>query len=97
MDNLVAKKRKLGWTKQLVSLEIVPAVEEKSNLVLLGKILLTKIFSRLVVKEIVVKEWNTVNVAEVIALDKDIFSFTFAHEVDVRRAKLYTLVAVQSL
>ena len=81
----MAKIINLGWSKQPINLEIILEVEEKAKLVLLSKILSAKNFSRLVVKEIVAKAWNIVNVVEVAALDNNIFSFTFAHEVDVIR------------
>lgn len=81
----MAKTINLGWSKQPINLEIILEVEEKAKLVLLSKILSAKNFSRLVVKEIVAKAWNIVNVVEVAALDNNIFSFTFAHEVDVIR------------
>ena len=51
----------------------------------MGKILLAKAFSRVVVKEIIAKAWNTINEVEVATVDRNVFLFTFKHEVDVRR------------
>ena len=39
----------------------------------------------MVVKEIVAKAWNIVNPVEVLVLDNNKFSFSFAHEMDVRK------------
>ena len=85
MESLITKTKKLGWAKQPISLEIVPEAEEKAKLVLLGKILSPKLFSCTVIKEIIAKAWNTVKTVEVVAVDKNILSFSFGHEVDVRR------------
>jgi hypothetical protein len=85
MESLITKTKKLGWAKQPVSLEIIPEAEEKAKLVLLGKILSPKLFSCTVVKEIIAKARNTIKAVEVVAIDKNIFSFSFGHEVDVRR------------
>ena len=85
MDRLVEKTKKLGWSQQLVNLEVVLEAEEKSKLILLGKVLSNKIFSRAVVQEIISKAWNTIKEVEVVAIDKNIFLFTFNHEVDVRK------------
>uniref|UniRef100_A0A2N9ISI0 CCHC-type domain-containing protein n=1 Tax=Fagus sylvatica TaxID=28930 RepID=A0A2N9ISI0_FAGSY len=85
MEKLVEKKKKLGWSKELVRLEVDLAATERSELLLLGKVLSPKSFSRMVVKEIVAKAWNTVHEVEVSAVDRNVFLFTFQHEVDVRR------------
>ena len=66
-------------------LDIEPEAEEKAKLVLLGKVLSTKVFSRIVVKEVISKAWNTINEVEVAVMDKNVFMFSFSHEVDVRR------------
>jgi hypothetical protein len=68
-----------------VSLEVEPGVEDKAKLMLLGKVLSSRPFSRGVVKEIIAKAWNTVNEVDVEGVDKNVFLFTFKHEVDVRR------------
>ena len=52
---------------------------------LLGKVLSYKVFSGLVVVEIIAKAWNTTNEVEVSVVDKNVFLFSFKHEVDVRR------------
>ena len=66
MDKLVAKTRKLGWSQLAVKLDAEPEAEEKVKLLLLGKILSTKIFSKVVVKEIIDKAWNTINPVDVV-------------------------------
>ena len=66
-------------------LDTEPDAEEKAKLLLLGKLLSIKTFSRLVVKDIISKAWNTVNEVEVSVIDKNIFLFSFKHEVDMRR------------
>ena len=55
MDKLIEKTKALGWSKQPVVLEVEPDVKEKSKLMLLGKVLSSKVFSKRVVKEIVLK------------------------------------------
>ena len=85
MDALVAKTKKLGWGKAPIRLEIEPQAEEKAKLMLLGKVLTTRSFSRLVVQEIISRAWNTVKEVDVVVVDKNIFLFTFQHEVDVHR------------
>ena len=85
MDKLIAKTSRLGWSKQPLSLDIKPEAEEKAKLIMLGKVLSTKVFSRLVVKEIICRAWNTINEVEVAIVDKNVFMFTFGHEVDIRR------------
>ena len=42
-------------------------------------------FSKVVVKEIIAKAWNTVNEVDVAVVDKNVFLFSFKHEVDVKR------------
>uniref|UniRef100_A0A2N9J298 CCHC-type domain-containing protein n=1 Tax=Fagus sylvatica TaxID=28930 RepID=A0A2N9J298_FAGSY len=42
-------------------------------------------FSKVVVKEIIAKAWNTINEVDVVAVDKNVFLFCFKHEVDVKR------------
>ena len=59
MDKLIEKTKALGWSKQPVVLEVEPDVKEKSKLMLLGKVLSSKVFSKTVVKEIILKAWNT--------------------------------------
>ena len=66
-------------------LDTEPDAEEKAKLLLLGKLFSIKTFSRLVVKDIISKAWNTVNEVEVFVVDKNIFLSSFKHEVDVRR------------
>ena len=66
-------------------LDTEPDEEEKAKLLLLGKLLSIKTFSCLVVKDIISKAWNTVNEVEVSVIDKNIFLFSFKHEVDMRR------------
>lgn len=66
-------------------LDIEPDAEEKSKLMLIGKVLSSKVFTRTVVKEIITKAWNTSFEVEVAVLDKNIFSFSFRHEGDVRK------------
>ncbi len=83
MDKLVAKTRKLGWSQPTVKLDAEPEAEEKAKLLLLGKILSTKIFLKVVVKEIIDKAWNTINPVDVSSIDKNVFIFSFNHEVDV--------------
>ena len=39
----------------------------------------------MVVKEVISKAWNTINEVEVAVMDKNVFMFSFSHEVDVRR------------
>ena len=85
MEKLITKTSKLGWSKQPVVLDTEPDAEEKAKLLLLGKLLSFKTFSRLVVKDIISKAWNTVNEVEVSVVDKNIFLFSFKHEVDMRR------------
>ena len=85
MEKLITKTSKLGWSKQPMVLDTEPDAEEKAKLLLLGKLLSFKTFSRLVVKDIISKAWNTVNEVEVSVIDKNIFLFSFKHEVDMRR------------
>ena len=60
MESLIAKTKKLGWSKQPVCLEVEPKAESKAKLMLVGKILSTKAFFPLVVKDIIDdKAWNT--------------------------------------
>ena len=66
-------------------LDIEPDAEEKSKLMLIGKVLSSKVFTRTVVKEIITKAWNTSFEVEVAVLDKNLFSFSFRHEGDVRK------------
>jgi hypothetical protein len=53
MEKLVELTKKLGWTKPLICLEVEPKAEEKAKLMLVGKILSSKIFYCRVVKEII--------------------------------------------
>ena len=68
-----------------MSLEVEPGVEDKAKLMLLGKVFSSRPFSSGVVKEIIAKAWNTVNEVDVEGVDKNVFLFTFKHEVDVHR------------
>uniref|UniRef100_A0A2N9I2Q1 CCHC-type domain-containing protein n=1 Tax=Fagus sylvatica TaxID=28930 RepID=A0A2N9I2Q1_FAGSY len=85
MDKLVTQTSRLGWAAGLVSLELEPGAEDKAKLMLLGKVLSSRPFSRGVVKEIIAKAWNTVNEVDVAGVDKNVFLFTFKHEVDMRK------------
>ena len=69
--------KKLGWTKPPICLEVEPEAEEKAKLMLVGKILSSKIFSCRVVKEIIDIAWTTVKDVEVTALDKNVFFVLF--------------------
>ena len=82
MEKLVAKTRQLGWSQKAIRLETEPKAEEKSKLLLLGKILSTKVFSKLVVKDIIDKAWNTTKPMNVSLIDKNVFLFSFNHEVE---------------
>uniref|UniRef100_A0A2N9FSP0 CCHC-type domain-containing protein n=1 Tax=Fagus sylvatica TaxID=28930 RepID=A0A2N9FSP0_FAGSY len=46
MEKLIAKTRSLGWSEKPVVLEIAPEAEDKAKLMLLGKVLSTRAFSR---------------------------------------------------
>ncbi len=85
MENLIAKTKKLGWVQQPVSLGVEPSAEDKAKFLLIGKVLSHKVFSHFVVKEIIAKAWNTIKEVSVTVLDKNVFLFTFEHEVDVRK------------
>uniref|UniRef100_A0A2N9ID60 Reverse transcriptase domain-containing protein n=1 Tax=Fagus sylvatica TaxID=28930 RepID=A0A2N9ID60_FAGSY len=84
MDKLVAKTKKLGWSKAPISLDVDPKAETQAKLMLMGKVLTSRYFSKVVVKEIIAKAWNTVNEVDVAAVDKNVFLFSFKHEVDVK-------------
>ena len=85
MERLVEKTKCLGWDKGLINIEVESQAEERAKLLLVGKILSAKAFSRVVVKEIIAKAWNTISEVEVATVDRNVFLFTFNHEVDVRR------------
>nr|POE50547.1 hypothetical protein CFP56_00011 [Quercus suber] len=77
---------KLGWLKNKLNLDVDPLVQEKSNRLLIGKILSKKVFPKPLVKEILTKAWNIVNDIEVSVADKNVYIFSFAHEAKLRRA-----------
>ena len=54
-------------------------------MLLLGKVISFRVFSKTVVKEIISKAWNTIKEVDVAVVDKNIFLFIFNHEVDVKR------------
>ena len=54
-------------------------------MLLLGKVISFRVFSKTVVKEIISKAWNTIKEVDVAVVDKNIFLFTFNHEVNVKR------------
>ena len=85
MEKLIAKTKLLGWSKNPINLEVEPGAGDKAKLMLLGNVLSSKVFSRLVVLEKIAKAWNTTNEVEVSVVDKNVFLFSFKHEVDVRR------------
>uniref|UniRef100_A0A2N9GUT0 Uncharacterized protein n=1 Tax=Fagus sylvatica TaxID=28930 RepID=A0A2N9GUT0_FAGSY len=85
MDKLVAKTKKLGWSKAPISLEVDPKVETQAKLMLMGNVLTSRYFSKVVVKEIIAKAWNMVNEVDVAPVDKNVFLFSFKHEVDWNR------------
>uniref|UniRef100_A0A2N9HFT5 Reverse transcriptase domain-containing protein n=1 Tax=Fagus sylvatica TaxID=28930 RepID=A0A2N9HFT5_FAGSY len=74
----------LGWSKAPISLDVDPKAETQAKLMLMGKVLTSRYFSKVVVKEIIAKAWNTVNEVDVAAVDKNVFLFSFKHEVDVK-------------
>ena len=55
MERLVEKTKCLGWDKGLINIEVESQAEERAKLLLVGKILSAKAFSRVVVKEIIAK------------------------------------------
>jgi hypothetical protein len=86
VNRIIALTNKLGWNKGKVSLEVDPNSTESSRLMLIGKILSRKTFSRQLVKEILTKAWNVLHEVEVSVADRNVFVFTFKHEADIRRA-----------
>ncbi len=69
MKKLIAKTKLLGWSKNTINLEVEAGYKVK--LMLLGKVLSSKVFSPLVVVEIIAKAWNTTNEVEVSVVDKN--------------------------
>jgi hypothetical protein len=62
-----------------------PKVETQAKLMLMGNVLTSRYFSKVVVKEIIAKAWNMVNEVDVAPVDKNVFLFSFKHEVDWNR------------
>nr|POE46607.1 hypothetical protein CFP56_58489 [Quercus suber] len=85
MERIISKTEKLGWKKGKISLEVNQESSVQSKLLLVGKILSKKSFSRVVVRDIVIKAWNLFTEVEVSILDRNVFLFSFNHEADVRR------------
>jgi hypothetical protein len=85
VNRIIALTNKLGWNKGKVSLEVDPNSIESSRLMLIGKILSRKTFSRQLVKEILTKAWNVFHEVEVSVVDRNVFVFAFKHEADIHR------------
>nr|POE46675.1 hypothetical protein CFP56_61816 [Quercus suber] len=83
VDTKTSQAAKLSWLKSKINLEVVPTSNEDSKNLLIGKILSSKAFSKSLVKEILIKAWNVINDVEVSAVDKNIFMFSFKHELIV--------------
>nr|POF20283.1 hypothetical protein CFP56_48189 [Quercus suber] len=86
VDTITSQAAKLNRLKCKISLKVVPTSNEGSKILLIGKILSSKAFSKSLVKEILIKAWNVINDIEVFAVDKNLFMFSFKHEADVKRA-----------
>ena len=86
IEDITSQTAKLGWLKNKLNLDVDPSAQEKSNRLLIGKILSKKVFPKPLVKEILTKAWNTINDIEVSVVDKNLFIFSFAHEAELRRA-----------
>ena len=55
MEKLIAKTSQLGWSKEPINLEVEPTAEEKSKLILLGKVLSSKFSPEQLVVKIIAK------------------------------------------
>lgn len=86
MERIISKIENLGWKKGKINLEFNQESLFRSKFILVGKILSTKSFSQVVVKDIVTKAWNLMMEVEVSVLGRNVFPFSFNHEADVRRA-----------
>nr|POE72535.1 hypothetical protein CFP56_33852 [Quercus suber] len=85
IEDITSQTAKLGWLKNKLNLDVDPSAQEKSNRLLIGKILSKKVFPKPLVKEILTKAWNIVNDIEVSVADKNVFIFSFVHEAELRR------------
>ena len=81
VDAITSQAAKLSWLKSKVNLEVVSTSSNTSKCLLIGKILSNKSFPRALVKDILTKAWNVLNEIEVASVDKNVFVFTFKHEV----------------
>ena len=74
-------------TSKCIRLELPPNQETSlsSALILLGKLVSSRVAGLNIVKDVVLKAWKPVYPLEVKRLDKSTFMFSFHHEVDINK------------
>ena len=86
VSDLVSCTKKVTYVEAKIELSLNQGLTFSPNLILLAKLITNKDIGLTYVRDVVIKTWNPVYPLEVKCMDKDIFMFSFNHEVDAHRA-----------
>nr|POE57495.1 uncharacterized protein CFP56_06561 [Quercus suber]POF24121.1 uncharacterized protein CFP56_77266 [Quercus suber] len=86
VSNLISHTEKVSCEEAKIELPPNQGPASSPNLILLAKLITNKDIGLAYVRDVVMKAWNPVYPLEVKRMDRDIFMFSFNHEVDAYRA-----------
>ena len=86
VSGLISRIKKVSCEEARIELPPNQGLTFSPNLRLLAKLITNKDIGLAYVRDVVIKAWNPVYPLEVKHMDKDIFMFSFNHEVDAHKA-----------
>ena len=82
VDELISKTESFSFTDTRIPLTASTNPNLTCNLTVVGKILSSRNFINIVVRDIVEKAWKPSRPIQVLKVDRNTFLFSFGHEVD---------------
>ena len=86
VSNLISRIEKVSYEEARIELPPNQGPTTSLNLILFTKLITNKNIGLAHVRDVVLKAWNPVYPLEVKRMDKDIFMFSFHHEVDAHKS-----------
>nr|POE88510.1 hypothetical protein CFP56_66678 [Quercus suber] len=86
VSSLIARIEKVSCKEAIIELPPNQDTTTSPKLILLAKLITNKDIGLAFVRDVVLKAWNPVYPLKVKRMDKDIFMFSFSHEVNAQRA-----------
>ena len=86
VSDLISRTEKVSYEEARLDLPPNQGHTTFPKLILLAKLITNKDIGLAYVRDVVLKAWNPIYPLEVKRMDKDIFMFSFSHEVDAYRA-----------